>query len=57
MKSFKITEISNHKIESYYVRMTTDEVKIFLKNKRNAYGYIPGVGGDRSYDCYAIEVY
>ena len=51
---YQITEIHKAKIETYAVKMSESELKVFLKNKRQVYGYISGIGGDRNYDCFAV---
>lgn len=53
---YEIHEISRKGQEIYTLMMTGKELKQYLQNKREAYGYIPGVGGDKSYDCWAVEV-
>lgn len=55
-KLFEITEISKSNLERYFLKMTEEEVKVWCKMKREAYGYIEGVGGDRSYDCFAVLI-
>lgn len=55
-KLYEITEISRNKCERYCLKMTRDEVDKWCKMKRNAYGYVRGVGGDKSYDCFAVCV-
>ena len=55
-KCYRVTEISRSKIENYTMWATTQEIKAWCKMKRDAYGYINGVGGDRSYDCFAVLV-
>ena len=51
---YQITEISKKKYEQYPIMATGDEVKALLKAKRDAYGYVTGLGGDKSYDCFAV---
>ena len=53
-KLYEITEIGRGIHETYALVMTETELKQYLKSKREAYGYIPGIGGDRTYDCFAV---
>jgi hypothetical protein len=54
---YEIHEISNKNPDKVYtLMMTGKELKEYLKGKREMYGYIPGCGGDKSYDCWAVEV-
>lgn len=56
LRLYEIHEISRKGEEVYVVQMTGRELKSWLQSKRDMYGYIPGVGGDRSYDCWAVEM-
>ena len=51
---YQITEVSRRKVETYPMYATGDEIKSFLESKRMAHGYVPGLGGDATYDCFAI---
>lgn len=54
---YEIHEVSNKQEDKVYtLMMTGKELKKFLQGKREMYGYIPGCGGDKSYDCWAVEV-
>jgi len=53
---YEIHEISRKGDDVYTVTMTGKELKKFLQGKREMYGYIPGCGGDKSYDCWAVEL-
>lgn len=53
---YLITEIGRGIYERYALKMLPSELSRYLKQKRAANGYIQGVGGDRSYDCFAIEL-
>ena len=53
---YEIHEISRKGQEIYRLLMTGKELNEYLKAKREMYGYIPGLGGDKSYDCWAVEV-
>lgn len=53
---YSITEISRYKYETYPIIATGDEIKTYLKAKRENHGYIPGLGGDTTYDCFAVLV-
>ena len=54
-KLYRITEIGRGINETYALLMTAEELKTYLRQKRESHGYIDGVGGDRSYDCFAVE--
>lgn len=51
---YEVHEISKKAHEVYPVWMSENELKDFLKAKSDCYGYIPGVGGDKSYSCWAV---
>ena len=51
---YEIYEVCRKGTEKYSVYMTEDEVRAFLKTKREMYGYIEGFGGDKSYDAFAV---
>ena len=53
---YKITEIGKGHFEVYSLVMTAKEIASWLKMKREVYGYIPGVGGDRTFDCFAVKM-
>lgn len=53
---YEVHEISKKKNDVYNVMMTGKELKDYLQAKRDMYGYIPGLGGDKSYDCWAVEL-
>lgn len=51
---YEFHEISNKGHEVYSLIMTGKEVQDWCKMKNEVYGYLPGVGGDRSYCCWAV---
>jgi hypothetical protein len=51
---YRITEISKYKYETYPILATGAEIQAYLKSKRENYGYIQGLGGDKTYDCFAV---
>lgn len=53
---YEIHEISKKGQDVYTLMMTGKELKDYLQNKREMNGYIQGLGGDKSYDCWAVEV-
>ena len=53
---YEIHEISRKGDNVYTLMMTGKELKEYLKSKREMYGYVPGCGGDKSYDCWAVEL-
>ena len=54
---YEIHEVSKKTNEVYCVLMTGNEVAEWCKMKNEVYGYIDGIGGDRSYSCWAVERY
>lgn len=50
---FVVIETSKKTHEQYHLYMTEAEIKAWCKTKNEAYGYIEGVGGDKSYTCFA----
>ena len=53
---YEIHEINKKSHETYSVIMTGEEVAKWCKAKNESYGYIEGLGGDRSYGCWAFKV-
>lgn len=53
---YEIHEIKRGKHEVYNMMMTGEEITAWCKMKNDAYGYIDGVGGDRSYGCWAVQI-
>lgn len=51
---YEIHEASKKKEEVYHMMMTGDEISKWCNTKNEAYGYIDGVGGDKSYSCWAV---
>lgn len=51
---YHITEISRSKKEEYHMIMTGEEVGAWCKMKNELYGFVPGLGGDKSYQCIAV---
>lgn len=51
---FEVVELSHGKRERYTYLGTQKEMSTFLKNKRQSYGYIPGCGGDRTFEVMAL---
>lgn len=50
---YEIHERSKKEEKAYRLVMTGSEISQWCKAKNDAYGYIPGIGGDRSYYCLA----
>ena len=48
-----VREISNKSCVDYPLILTGDELNEWVKSHNESYGYIPGVGGDKSYVCLA----
>ena len=53
---YRITEIRRGSKEEYTMLATGNEVSAWCKMKNEFYGYVQGVGGDRSYSCFAVLV-
>ena len=53
---YEIHETTSRSDKVYTLMMTGKELKDYLKAKREMNGYIPGCGGNRSYDCWAVEL-
>lgn len=53
-KLYHFVEISKKSKEEYDMIMTGEEVSKWCKMKNEVYGYVPGLGGDRSYSCWAV---
>jgi hypothetical protein len=51
---YHFTEISRGKKDEYDMIMTGEEVSAWCKMKNEFYGYVPGVGGDKTYNCMAV---
>lgn len=51
---YKVTETSRKGSKEYLLMMTGEEISAYLKAKNDMNGYIPGLGGDRSYSCIAV---
>lgn len=52
---YEVHEIGRKKHEVYMMQATGEEIAKWCKTKNDFYGYIAGVGGDRSYTCWAVE--
>ncbi|MBQ1779672.1 MAG: hypothetical protein IIZ93_16080 [Acidaminococcaceae bacterium] len=55
-KLYHFVEISKKSKEEYDMIMTGEEVSKWCKMKNEFYGYVPGLGGDRFYSCWAVLV-
>lgn len=51
---YEIHEVTKRSHESYSMIATGNEIRDWCNAKEEAYGYIPGIGGDRSYSCWAV---
>ena len=52
---YEIHEINKKRHETYMLIGTGEEIAKWCKTKYDFYGYIDGVGGDRSYACWAVK--
>lgn len=53
---YEVHEVFKKKEEVYPVMMTGKELKDFMQSKREMNGYVEGLGGDKSYACWAVEM-
>ena len=51
---YEIHEVTKKSHESYTMLATGNEIRDWCKAKEEIYGYVPGLGGDRSYSCWAV---
>lgn len=52
-KLFVVREIGKGINEEYHMMMTNEEMTAYLKALNENYGYIPGLGGDKTYAAIA----
>lgn len=50
---FQVVETGKGIRETYTLMMTDEEMSKYLSGKNDMYGYIPGLGGDKSYSIVA----
>ena len=53
---YEVHEVSNKKIEVYPMIATGEEISKWCNTKEEVHGYIKGVGGDKSYSCWAVQL-
>ena len=53
---YKIVEVHKTRIEEWPMIGTGVEIKAKLKAMNEMNGYIPGVGGDRNYNAWAVLI-
>lgn len=51
---YEIHEISTKAHEVWHMSATGDEISAICKAKNETNGYVPGLGGDRTYSCWAV---
>jgi len=54
--TYEIHEISKKNHEVYLMTMTGQEISDWCRVKNENYGYVEGLGGDKSYSCWAAEI-
>lgn len=54
--TYEVHEISKKNHEVYIMTMTGNEISNWCKAKNENYGYVEGLGGDKSYSCWAVEI-
>lgn len=50
---YTVREVSKKNIEEYAMIATGEEISAWCKAKNEVNGYVEGLGGDRSYSCFA----
>lgn len=54
---FRITEVNGYGgLENYIMAATVKELKTYLRSKRVDNGYIQGVGGNKRYEIFAVQI-
>ena len=53
---YKVYEGNKKRREEYPILATGEEMARFLKGHNEMNGYVDGVGGDKSYYCYAVQM-
>ena len=51
---YEIHEVTRKSHEVYHFLASGDEISAYCKGKNEMNGYIEGLGGDRSYCCWAV---
>lgn len=54
--AYEIHEVSKKNEKVYVSIMTGQEVADWCRAKNENYGYVEGLGGDKSYGCWAVEI-
>ena len=54
--TYEVHEIGKMAHEVYTMVMTGKEISDWCKARNDNYGYIEGLGGDKSYSCWAVEI-
>ena len=53
---YEIHEVSKKNHEVYSLMMTGSDITNWCKSKNELYGYVEGLGGDKNYTCWAVEI-
>lgn len=53
---YEIHETSKKTDEVYTMYGTGEEIRDYCKKKNESNGYIDGLGGDKNYSCWAMEI-
>ena len=56
IRTFEVFESNGYTVEKWYFTGTNREMKEKLEGKRDFNGYISGVGGNKKYSIYAVEL-
>lgn len=54
---YEVHEVSRKSHEVYTMKATGQKISDWCRLKQENYGYIEGLGGDKSYSCWAVEMY
>ena len=53
---YEVHEINKKNHEVYFLTMKGKEINDWCKSKNEFHGYVEGLGGDKNYACWAVEV-
>ena len=53
---YEVHEVSKKGQEVYVLTMTGQQISDWCRAKNENYGYVEGVGGDKNYSCWAVEI-
>ena len=56
MAAYEVHEVSKKNDEVYMMMATGNEISAWCKAKNENHGYVEGLGGDKNYSCWAVEI-